>query len=100
MALSWDIHQRGLSESPIYVEEWGPSFGVPYLVPGEEDGSAAKVTLAEDGERLEMHQPGETMSPHKRLAFVDGVRRVEAALYQHDATSGLVARGIAGAAAC
>lgn len=80
----------------IYVEEWAPSYGSPLLFPGDEDSATA--VLAEDGEDLRAHtgQPSE----RRTVAFVDGVRRVEASLYQQDLASGAMVHGVAGAHAC
>ncbi|SRR5581483_99978 len=99
MALSWNL--RGSQpESAIYVEEWAPAYGGPYLIGPDEDGAAADVVLMEDGDEIRPHLPAGEAQSFARIAFVDGVRRVEAALYQHDPATGQIARGIAGSAAC
>jgi len=83
----------------VYVEDWQASYGSPYLVMPEEgvEGGADAV-LAEDGDELAVHDGVVPSAPS--LAFVDGVRRVEASLYQIDEDTGEVARGVAGAHAC
>lgn len=81
----------------VYVEDWQASYGSPYLVVAD-DTSDGPATLVEDGESLSAHAGTEVANP--RLAFVDGVRRVEASLYTVDGTDGSVARGLAGAHAC
>lgn len=83
----------------VYVEDWQASYGSPYLVVpeagSETDGGGQ---LAEDGDTLAVHDGVAPDAP--RLAFVDGVRRVEASLYQVEDGTGQVARGVAGAHAC
>lgn len=81
----------------VYVEDWQASYGSPYLVVPE-SSVGATASLVEDGEDLLSH-PGSVM-PRPPVAFVDGVRRVEASLYQVDDLDGSVARGVAGAHAC
>jgi hypothetical protein len=83
----------------IFVEEWHATFGAPYLVPADDSGEA-EVELVEDGNRLRLHSVPTVAGAHPSLAFVDGVRRVEANLYQHDPASGEVVRGVAGGHAC
>jgi hypothetical protein len=81
----------------IYVEDWAATYGSPYLVRSDE-AAPAEVHLVEDGSRLECHpgRPGE----QERMAFVDGVRRGDACLYQEDPASGELRRGLAGSHAC
>ncbi len=82
----------------VYVEDWQAAFGSPYLVAPEE-AVTARVTLVEDGNRMERHRP----DPPDRdvsLAFIDGVRRGEASLYQENPVGGQLARGVAGTHAC
>lgn len=79
----------------IFVEEWAPGYGSPLLFPEEESGGEA--VLAEDGNDFRAHA-GRTSAT--AIAFVDGVRRVEASLYQQDEASGVMANGVAGAHAC
>jgi hypothetical protein len=81
----------------VYVEDWQAAYGAPYLVRPEDQG-AEQVELVEDGGRVESHRP--EVEPAFPIVFVDGVRRGEAALYQHDAKTGTVARGVAGSHAC
>jgi hypothetical protein len=81
----------------VFVEDWGATYGSPYLVPGD-DQSATTAELVEDGQGLRFH-PG-TAYEHAGIAFVDGVRRGEASLYFQDPASGAMARGVAGAHAC
>lgn len=82
----------------IFVEEWASSYGSPYLVvPEDEQGVAA---LVEDDDTFVAHDPDESALVARPLAFVDGVRRGDAALYQQDPATGLLARGIAGSHAC
>lgn len=81
----------------IYVEDWAMSYGSPYLVKSDDPGNAS-VELVEDGDELRTHAPSEWANVD-RLAFVDGVRRGEASLYQ-STTDARVARGVTGAVAC
>jgi len=64
----------------VYVEDWQAAYGAPYLVRPEDQG-AEQVDLVEDGGRLESHRP--EIKAAFPIVFVDGVRRGEAALYQH-----------------
>jgi hypothetical protein len=82
----------------IFVEDWQGSYGSPYLVTPEDQG-AASVALAEDT-TFKAHANPLVRGVHEQLAFVDGVRRGEAALYQHSPESGKVVRGVAGSHAC
>lgn len=82
----------------IFVEEWAAAYGSPYLVPPDDPGSA-RVELVEDGAELRVHGPG-AHGVTKPIAFVDGVRRGEASLYQHDPSSGSIGRAVAGGHAC
>src|SRR5712692_8585971 len=87
-------HER---EVTVYVEDWQATYGAPYLVRPEDQG-ADNVELIEDGDHLRTHMP--TSDAVFPIAFVDGVRRGEAALYQQDSRTGLVARGVAGSHGC
>ena len=95
---------RSMSPRPktrIHVEEWEPAYGSPYLVDSEDPTTA---NVVEDGGELRFHASREVdlpdIAPSKLgLAFVDGVRRAEAALYQVSET-GRSGRGIAGSHAC
>jgi hypothetical protein len=60
------------------------------------DDAKPKAELVEDGDMLRFHDA--TQPDFASIAFVDGVRRVEAALYFSDGS--VLARGIAGAHAC
>jgi len=82
----------------VFVEDWQASYGSPYLVVPEETSAPDAAQVAEDGGVLTSHDG--TIPNLPRLAFVDGVRRVEASLYQVDDITGGVARGVAGAHAC
>jgi hypothetical protein len=94
----------------IFVEDWASSFGSPYLVvPDEAQGTAVFVEdtvfvedamFVEQGERPRTHSSIPAGGVDRPLAFVDGVRRGDASLYQEDSTTGLLARGIAGSHAC
>jgi hypothetical protein len=82
-----------VSDATLYCSEWSASYGNPYLEP---PGAAPDVDLApivEDGGVLRARDvppaPGVTM------AFVDGVRRMEAHLTLEQA--GTVTRAVAGA---
>jgi hypothetical protein len=82
----------------IFVEDWQGNYGSPYLVTPDDQGSA-NVSLAEDS-IFKAHPNSLVHGRHEQLAFVDGVRRGEAALYQHSPESGKVVRGVAGSNAC
>ena len=82
----------------VFVEDWAATYGSPYLVQADEPVSA-DVELVEDGIRFVAH-PGAQLAAEAGIAFVDGVRRGEASLYQHDAVTGVVAHGVAGGHAC
>src|SRR2546425_5424570 len=83
----------------MYVEDWLATYGSPYLV-APDDQAVPEVELMEDGDQFRVHRSDVRKGPHQALAFVDGVRRGEAALYQVDAASGQVTRGVAGSPAC
>jgi hypothetical protein len=83
----------------IHVEDWQGAYGSPYLVLSDDPG-IADVHLVEDGDRLLRHRSDPAPGPHRRIAFVDGVRRIEASLYRFDEASGQVARAVAGSHAC
>jgi len=83
---------------PVFVEDWAATYGSPYMVQAEEPVTA-DAELVEDGEEFVAH-PGAPLGPDGRIAFVDGVRRGEASLYQFDSATGAVARGVAGGHAC
>src|SRR5258708_7518533 len=82
----------------IFVEDWQGSYGSPYLITPD-DLVSATASLAEDPIfRTQANRIGQ--GAHEQLGFVDGVRRGEAALYQHSRESGTVVRGVAGSHAC
>jgi hypothetical protein len=81
----------------IYVEDWAAAYGSPYVVRSD-DVATAEVRLVEDGLRLERHPSRQAQQ--ERIAFVDGVRRGDACLYQEDAACGALRRGLAGSHAC
>ena len=81
----------------IYVEDWAATYGSPYLVRFD-DVAPAAVRLVEDGPRLERHRCRQ--GQRERMAFVDGVRRGDASLYQEDPASRELRRGLAGSHAC
>ena len=83
----------------IHVEDWAGTYGSPYLVLSDDAGSEA-AHLVEDGDRLLTHAVLRADGPHRPLAFVDGVRRIEAALYRFETGSGRMARALAGSHAC
>ena len=81
----------------IYVEDWAATYGSPYLVRSDE-AAPAEVRFVEDGAGL-ARGPARSRDL-ERLAFVDGVRRGDACLYQEDPASGELRRGLAGSHAC
>ncbi len=83
----------------IFVEDWGAVYGSPYLVQQDEPVSA-NAELVEDGDSLVSHPGSPDTGQEGPIAFVDGVRRGEASLYQFDAVTGAVSRGVAGGHAC
>jgi hypothetical protein len=83
----------------VFVEDWQTQYASPYLVQGDEEG-AAQTALTEDGAQLLSHAGKRSEVKHDRMAFVDGVRRGEAILYQHEPVTGKVAQGVAGSHAC
>lgn len=80
------------------MEEWASSYGSPYLIVPDDDSVAA--VLVEDGDVLRAHTPDETAALTRPLAFIDGVRRGDASLYQQDNNTGVLARGLAGSHGC
>lgn len=83
----------------VFVEDWAATYGSPYLVP-QDDAGLLSAVLVEDGAVLRVHTPDTGASARTSIAFVDGVRRGEASLYQHDPASGSIGRGVAGAHGC
>jgi hypothetical protein len=90
----------GVTDVPqsVFVEDWAATYGSPYMVQTEE-AVTADAELVEDGEEFVAH-PGVPLAPDGDIAFVDGVRRGEASLYQFDQATGEVVRGVAGGHAC
>jgi hypothetical protein len=82
----------------ISVEDWGASYGSAYLVQSDDSAAAAAVIVEDHGHFSSHRTP--LIRDHRTIAFVDGVRRGEASLYQHDPATGLLARGVAGGHAC
>ena len=82
----------------VYAEDWAANYGSPYMIV-EDEGQTGDAELVEDGKDFRCHDPIHNGST-PRLAFVDGVRRGEAALYQVDDATGRVARAVAGGHAC
>jgi hypothetical protein len=83
----------------MHVEDWQGAYGSPYLVLSDDPG-VADVRLVEDGDRLLRHPSEPVRGPHRRIAFVDGVRRIEASLYRFEEATGQMARAVAGSHAC
>jgi hypothetical protein len=82
----------------VFVEDWGASYGSAYLVTQDDPGSAS-AELVEDGPDLLTHDGVPPVPGDGAIAFVDGVRRGEASLWQEDA-AGRSGRGVAGGHAC
>jgi hypothetical protein len=83
----------------IFVEEWAANYGSPYLVAPDDSDSVTGI-LVEDDNSLRVHAARPEGRPHEPIAFVDGVRRGEACLYQYAKATGSIARGVAGGHAC
>lgn len=84
----------------VYVDPWAAAYNTAYLAVTDESIDAVGE-LVEDGSNLRCHAPTpdvETLS--RSLAFVDGVRRADAVLYQEDPANAAVIRGAAGSHAC
>jgi hypothetical protein len=82
----------------VYVEDWAASYGPAYLVNPDDAGSAS-AELVEDGTHLLAHDGVPPARADGAIAFVDGVRRGEASLWQENA-AGRSGRGVAGGHAC
>jgi hypothetical protein len=82
----------------VFVEDWGANYGSAYLVTQDDAGSAS-AELVEDGPDLITHDGVVPVSGDGVIAFVDGVRRGEASLWQED-SAGRSGRGVAGGHAC
>ena len=83
----------------VFVEDWGATYGSPYLVLPDDPGTA-KAVLVEDGDDLRCHPGRPPRDSDAAVAFVDGVRRGEASLWLDDPATGAGARGVAGGHAC
>ena len=82
----------------VFVEDWGASYGSAYLVAQDDVGSAS-AELVEDGQDVLPHDGVPPTAGDGAIAFVDGVRRGEASLWQED-DAGRSGRGVAGGHAC
>ena len=82
----------------VFVEDWGANYGSAYLVTPDDPGSAS-AELVEDGPDFAAHHGLPPAEQDGAIAFVDGVRRGEASLWQEDA-AGRSGRGVAGGHAC
>lgn len=82
----------------VFVEDWGANYGSAYLVTQDDSGSAS-AELVEDGPGFVPHDGITSSTGDGAIAFVDGVRRGEASLWQEDG-AGRSGRGIAGGHAC
>jgi hypothetical protein len=82
----------------VFVEDWGANYGSAYLVTQDDVGSAS-AELVEDGPDLIAHDGAPPVRGDGAIAFVDGVRRGEASLWQED-SAGRSGRGAAGGHAC
>lgn len=83
----------------VFVEDWGATYGSPYLVVADDTGTDA-AALAEDGAELRSHSGHPYRAADGPIAFVDGVRRGEASLWIEDPATGAGGRGVAGAHGC
>ena len=75
----------------VFVEDWGANYGSAYLVT-QDDVSSASAELVEDGPDLIAHDGAPPVRGDGAIAFVDGVRRGEASLWQED-SAGRSGRG-------
>lgn len=82
----------------VFVEDWGAMYGPSYLVTADDTGSAT-ARLIEDGNELLAHDGIPPSAGDGAVAFVDGVRRGEASLWQEDGR-GMSGRGVVGGHAC
>ena len=76
----------------ISVEAWPAQYGGPYLVVGDGEDDQGTAAVVEDDGALQAHSP--TAADAAALAFVDGVRRADAWLYQQRDDE--LVRGVAG----
>jgi len=79
----------------IYVEPWPTTTSGPYLVPEEQETDVSCEVVEDDGD-LGFHDVPLPEPIDRGVAFVDGVRRADARLYQRD-EDGHTIHGIAGA---
>jgi hypothetical protein len=86
----------------IYVDPWAASYQTAYLVaPDEAAAFGGNAEPVEDGDEITFHAPDPSrVGRRDRLAFVDGVRRGDATLYQEHPDTGDPVRGVAGSHAC
>jgi hypothetical protein len=82
----------------VFVEDWAASYGSAYLV-SQDDAGSASAELVEDGPDLLSHDGTPPADYDGAIAFVDGVRRGEASLWQQS-SAGRTGRGVAGGHAC
>jgi hypothetical protein len=83
----------------MFVEDWAATYGFPYLVK-ESDEAGLSGRLVEDGDELIPHPPVPGDGREEPIAFVDGVRRGEAALSDVNPETGALVRAVAGTHAC
>jgi hypothetical protein len=83
----------------MFVEDWAAAYGSPYLVK-ESDEANLSGALVEDGDALVPHVPAPGDGLEGPIAFVDGVRRGEAAMSDLDPGTGAMIRAVAGTHAC
>lgn len=79
----------------IYVEPWPTTTSGPYLVPEEDETTESCEVVENDGD-LGFHDISLEQIGRMRVAFVDGVRRADARLYQRQ-QDGHTTHGVAGA---
>ena len=72
----------------IYVESWSPEYGNPFEVSDEEEVAARVDPTAETTDWSPI--PGDALTAPRDVAFVDGVRRIEARLTIDDPSDGPV----------
>lgn len=78
----------------IHVEPWPTTTSGPYLAIEEVEVSGGNCEIVEDDGELQPHRP-EPAEDADQVAFVDGVRRADAYLYQQ--IDGRTVHGVAGA---
>lgn len=82
----------------LFVDDWAATYGPAYLITPDDPGSVS-AELVEDGTEFRMHDGAPFAPGDGAVAFVDGVRRGEASLWQED-SYGRSGRGVAGGHAC